>query len=290
MEPETDPAMPLVFTRYLYPKEMVMHSLFLSILDKNVEEALFWGYELYYSGYQQYVFDFLLQIYETIYLSMNKQCVTDYVRELYEKTEDDSVLGILIMTISTRPYSIGKFIEDNFNVKCSSNVEQHDANAKQENRFLKIKSFDPTNYWTIELSETNGELNKGYRILRCACEYMLKTQYKDLFKTTEYDFLDCLRNHWLYYAFDCPLWNQRILEYGGRKCDVKRDVVFDDENKAEEFYNRYNLEPDEQSLEIQHRCVGNPDIKQLSIKDFSKQYGGNIVLKIKKKISLSLSV
>jgi hypothetical protein len=33
----------LIFTRYLYSKEDVFHSLFISVLDKKPEEALFWA-------------------------------------------------------------------------------------------------------------------------------------------------------------------------------------------------------------------------------------------------------
>lgn len=275
MDTESDTEFtPLIFTRYLYPKELVMHSLFLSILDKKTDEALFWGYELYYSGFTDNVYEYLFQIYETIYSSVNSDKLTAYLKELYGN-QTESNLGIFILTLATKPYNINIFIEEYFNIKCSpTSIE------KNNDKILKIKTFDTTPYktTTIELSD---EQSRGYKILKTACKYPIRTEYKELFKTSPHDFLDCLRR-WEYYAFECPLWKQRILQYGGKKCDKTKKVSFDTETNAEDFYNKYDLEPDEQSLEIQYGCVGNPDVKQLSIKDFAKQYGGTIILKIKR--------
>ena len=43
----------LQFTRYLYEKDEVKVALITSVLNKNCEEAQFWGYELYYSGFKK---------------------------------------------------------------------------------------------------------------------------------------------------------------------------------------------------------------------------------------------
>lgn len=273
---ETEVSTPLIFTRYLYPKEMVMHSLFLSILDKKTDEALFWGYELYYSGFDDIVYEFLFQTYQTIYSGVNNAKLTTYIQELYDN-QTESNLGIFILTLITKPYNINKFIEVCFDIKCSQLPSQ-----TNNDKLLKIKSFDTTSYQTKTLHISTGEQPCVYKILRHACKYPIRTDYKDLFKTTQYDFLECFRNQWEYYAFECPLWKQRFLDYGGKKCDETQKVSFDTLENAENFYDRYNLEPDEQTLEVQYGCVGNPEVKQLSIKDFSKQYGGTIILKIKR--------
>ena len=51
-------------TRYLYSRIEVKQSLFVSLLQRDVEQALFWGYELYYSGFQEETFEFVLDIYD----------------------------------------------------------------------------------------------------------------------------------------------------------------------------------------------------------------------------------
>ena len=52
----------IVLSRYLYSIIDVKQSLFLSILEHNIEQAMFWGYELYFSGLQEETFDYLLDI------------------------------------------------------------------------------------------------------------------------------------------------------------------------------------------------------------------------------------
>jgi hypothetical protein len=41
----------VVLTRYLYNKSEVEISFTKSLFDRKPDDALFWGYELYYSGF-----------------------------------------------------------------------------------------------------------------------------------------------------------------------------------------------------------------------------------------------
>ena len=53
------PGANLVFTRYLYIKDEVKSALLISILNKS-DDAIFWAYELYYSGNKNELFAFIL--------------------------------------------------------------------------------------------------------------------------------------------------------------------------------------------------------------------------------------
>ena len=54
----------LNLTRYLFIKQEVELSLILSLSsNKNLDAALYWTYELYYSGYEDLVFSLLEKIY-----------------------------------------------------------------------------------------------------------------------------------------------------------------------------------------------------------------------------------
>ena len=52
----------IIFTRYLYIKDEVEIALLTNILEKK-EESVFWAYELYFSGFQKEVFQYLWDIY-----------------------------------------------------------------------------------------------------------------------------------------------------------------------------------------------------------------------------------
>ena len=49
-----------------------MFSLMKALLNKNSEEALFWSYEIYYSGFKEEIIVYLMQIYYDFYASHNK--------------------------------------------------------------------------------------------------------------------------------------------------------------------------------------------------------------------------
>jgi len=261
---ELDYVIELVFTRYLYSKEQVIHSMFICLLEHDYKQALFWGYELYYSGFQTEAMDFLLSVYDKLYKKLQTENFSNFIKQkhndwLLDNTLDKN-LGIIIWNIALRNYNINPFIENYFSVKCSEKV------IPQKKNFLRIIDFDIEKYKTYE----------GKNVLKKSCAYSIHNNLDELFNTSYCDITEQYRVHWLYYSYDCPLWNSRIHKFGGKKNEINKTVDFD---KEEEFYELYNYDPDEQPLEIQQKCIGNTSIKQLSIKDFSIKYGGNIKCK-----------
>jgi len=57
----------MTFTRYLYNKEHVKYSLLLSLLNRDPNQAKFWIYELYYSGFKYECFTIVWQLYYQLY-------------------------------------------------------------------------------------------------------------------------------------------------------------------------------------------------------------------------------
>ena len=57
----------LILTRYLFSYSEVKQTLFVEILDGNVGAALYWGYELYWSGYDDETFEWLLNTYDLMF-------------------------------------------------------------------------------------------------------------------------------------------------------------------------------------------------------------------------------
>ena len=53
----------IIFTRYLYLKDEVEIALLASLLNKK-DDALFWAFELYFSGFESELIEILWKIYE----------------------------------------------------------------------------------------------------------------------------------------------------------------------------------------------------------------------------------
>ena len=65
----------------------------------------------------------------------------------------------------------------------------------------------------------------------------------------------CYREHWEFYAYLCPLWNDRFQKYDITIDSDKKKIVFHDDDEIEEFYSQYGYEPDEQSYETENKRV-----------------------------------
>ncbi len=72
-----------------------------------------------------------------------------------------------------------------------------------------------------------------------------------LARTTVGDVRAVLRQHWLYYAYRCPLWRERILTTGGYPDHQSSSIAFRTDEGFHAFHGLYGLEPDEQSEMVQ---------------------------------------
>jgi hypothetical protein len=61
----------IVLTRYLYIKDEVKYAILISILEKKTEQALFFAYELFHSGFKKELFDWLWEIYYHFFAVFN---------------------------------------------------------------------------------------------------------------------------------------------------------------------------------------------------------------------------
>ena len=264
---------PLIFTRYLYSKEDVMHSLFISILNKNKDEALFWAYELYYSGFETDVMNFVLHIFNHIY---EKCCPTHFTKfmndqyytwsQAYENSVvKDTILGTMIWNLLQYDYELTQFLDDYFQIK--RNVLRSPTSNTSRRLRLMMTERDIEKYKTL-----CGEPNQNWLILKHVYKYAAHKEYNQLFKTTNMDFKKEYLEEWLYYASFSPIWLCRLLEYGAVIYHETKTISFPDEEKEELFYSLYNYEPDEQSAEICEKSIGNGNEIQLSIDDFITRF------------------
>jgi hypothetical protein len=89
--------------------------------------------------------------------------------------------------------------------------------------------------------------------------------------------------HWEYYAYKCPIWRKRFDKYKITVSVDKELVDFNEEDDYEEFYEKYNYEPDEQKKEIQERStavIEKSNIKTWINNIFDKKLEKNIRMKL----------
>jgi hypothetical protein len=266
---------PVIFTRYLYNKVEVKQSLFIALLNRKLDESMFWAYELYFSGFTTDVFEYIINVYREIYSLLNPKLVLFIEKMLIGWSDDktrDWTIGSIITTLINREYDINHFVNIYFGVKCSENK----FNRNQKRKFLiTLSDNDIDKYRTI-----TGRADK---ILETACRYSIHKEYNKLFDI-DVPTRDVLKNiyyyHWLYYCLDTPVWRNRIFKYKGKLNHEKKTIEFDDEDNLQRFYDNWGYYPDEQYRHVEEKSLGKiiPD-KHISIMEFCMRYEARPIIK-----------
>uniref|UniRef100_A0A6C0B0G1 Uncharacterized protein n=1 Tax=viral metagenome TaxID=1070528 RepID=A0A6C0B0G1_9ZZZZ len=135
----------LIFTRYLYNKDEVKLALFVAILKKQEQKSLFWAYELYYSGFEAELFDFLQKIYMDCFYTLNPAFHKYFQKKLREWTETrlETVPAAIIKNMVIRPCTLDflllKHITSHFEIELELDEEKEkelDEEDINKNSFL----------------------------------------------------------------------------------------------------------------------------------------------------------
>ena len=110
------PGSNIIFTRYLYFKDEVKMALLVSILKKS-DDAIFWAYELYYSGFKAELIEFIWTIYYKFFATLNPSFEA-YLQNKFSKNKqisDDKLVSAIIQDLMIRPFNTDVFF---LNVIC----------------------------------------------------------------------------------------------------------------------------------------------------------------------------
>ena len=89
--------------------------------------------------------------------------------------------------------------------------------------------------------------------------------------------------HWEYFAYGSPIWKERLDKLDIVIDHKNKKIIFNDEDEEEEFYEAYNYEPDEQSLEVQEKSIH--DIPKSTLTQWiNTTFTEKINLKIRRKM------
>ena len=123
----------LVFTRYLYVKDEVRISLLVSILNKS-DDAIFWAYELYYSGFKTELLNLIWKIYYDFFATLNptfEQYLLKKHKELLVENKEDHnedknrLISSLIQDLLFRPFNTDVFFLRNASENFEMDIAYH---------------------------------------------------------------------------------------------------------------------------------------------------------------------
>ena len=103
----------LQFTRYLYEKDEVKLSLVTSIINKK-DDAIFWAYELFYSGFNVELSELLWKVYFDFYSTLNPS-FEKYLRikladKLCSTSDGEKLISMIINNFIIRPHNMDVFM------------------------------------------------------------------------------------------------------------------------------------------------------------------------------------
>lgn len=93
----------MILTRYLYVKEEVMTSMLTSFLETDLDSALYWAYELYFSGYEQETMVHLQKIYYYLFACQNPD-LEEYIIQKMKHCNKPHIIHDIVQTMILRPF------------------------------------------------------------------------------------------------------------------------------------------------------------------------------------------
>ena len=93
----------MILTRYLYVKEEVMTSMLTSFLETDLDSALYWSYELYFSGYEHETMVHLQKIYYYLFACQNPD-LEEYIIEKSKHCNKPHIIHDIVQTMILRPF------------------------------------------------------------------------------------------------------------------------------------------------------------------------------------------
>lgn len=200
----------IIFTRYLYIKQEVTISLFTCVLERKEEKALFWAFELFYSGFEKELFQTIWKIYYDLFHTLNPSYYAYIIKKENEwikvKTLQDKsdIIYSIIANFFVRPLNIDIFILskllENSSLKNTHFSHSVFKNILQKKDYIRLSKYlftHSSNYLDeiIKIfSEVNHEYNKMY-----LNKWHAQLKYSSINKIAPYKVL--LANIMHYYMF-----------------------------------------------------------------------------------------
>ena len=274
----------MMLSRYLHNYDSLRKAFENALIEKKDDECMYFSYELYFSGWESDVWEIIWKVYYLfkalgypeyeIYLknkekewktTNNSTLIREVLQDLLIRqnycleANDDyktlikkskSELETIYKDVNTNVYKRARMIK--YNPRNMKSLDKEILilriiQLKSKLITWKIEFYTEVDQQDVEKYLTIQEANaQGWKILRKAISYNTDDYiHEKINNLNPSEFI----NNWLFYAKDCPLWKKRLSEYNYQIKSNK--IEFENEDQEEDFWNKYNLEPDEQPKDIQ---------------------------------------
>lgn len=127
---------------------------------------------------------------------------------------------------------------------------------KKPKKKPKIKISKSQLLYSMGLVNFEKKQLKPYKILKEMRHFQI-SKYTNGFKLEreKVDLEKIFRMNWEYYANFSPYWNKKFKFHKGKINRKTREMAFKNDNNLDDFYDMYNMEPDEQELETQEKSI-----------------------------------
>ena len=233
-----EPTLEPIFTRYLYIKPDVYVSLYTAIVvDKKRDEALFWAYELYYSGWGYELMGFLAWVAAKHIQRRKVRGFVDNTINAWRVHKKDAMVATVVLNMMMPDTGIIMYVH---------------YSEKDIAEFQTVKVSDPkVRHWKVLQSVCIYATKKNIEIGDGSFSAFFRHHH------TRDRYTQFFRGDWEYYAYFTPVWKQRFETYGGQPCHESQKMGWTKKDEITEmFYEKFGYEPDEQPLEILHRLIG----------------------------------
>ena len=181
------PCSDLVFTQYLYIKEEVRIALLVSILNKS-NDAIFWAYELYHSGFKYELLNLIWKIYYDFFGTLNPAYESYLIKKYKELLLDIDktqcrVVSSIIQDLLFRPFNSDIFMlrnlcenfEIDINYQCDTdkitNIDELRHNMTQ---WVANDDYRSIAQWILNINKDRINIIDVYNI----CLDIFEQQFK----------------------------------------------------------------------------------------------------------------
>ena len=150
------PGSDLVFTQYLYIKEEVRLALLVSILNKS-DDAIFWAYELYYSGFKHELLNLIWRIYYDFFATLTPAYESYLLKKHKELLSDDQenerIISSIINDLLFRPFNSDIFMLRNV---CETFIIEIEYNEITETlkQWITNNDFRSIAQWVLNVNKS----------------------------------------------------------------------------------------------------------------------------------------